>query len=102
MTSQCSAQLWFIMTSQHISHSKFIYQQTKRVQHAYLLSGPMEPVTEISFIPLNKIVPIMEVKMGSYNCSGFNVRKIPAIKELLKTLCEVNAKNREFALPDQN
>ena len=42
-----------------------------------------EYVYEISFIPLNKFVPIMDIKMGSYNCRGFNVSKIPVIKELL-------------------
>ena len=46
-------------------------------------TGPKEYVSEISFIPLNKRIPIMEIKMGSYNCRGFNVSKIPAIKELL-------------------
>ena len=37
-------------------------------------------LSEIPFIPLNKLVPILEIKMGSYNCRGFNVSRIPAIK----------------------
>ena len=100
MASQCSTQLCFLMNSQHISHSKLLFRQTKRLLHAYLPSSPKEYVSEISFIPLNKLIPIMEIKMCSYNCRGFNVSKIPAIKELLND-CDVLLIQETWLLPHE-
>ena len=100
MTSQCSAQLLFLMNSQHITLSKLLLRQTKRVLHAYLPSGPNEYVAKLSFIPLNKLVPIMKIKMGSCNCRGFNISKIPAIKELLND-CDVLLIQETWLLPQE-
>ena len=57
-------------------------------------------MSEISFIPLNKLVPIMEIKMGSYNGRGFNVSRIPAIKELLNE-CDVLLIQETWLLPHE-
>ena len=72
----------------------------QRVPHAYLPSGPKEYVYEFSFIPLNKLVPIMEIKMGSYNCRGLNVSTIPAIKDLLND-CDVLLIQETWLLPHE-
>ena len=42
----------------------------------------------------------MEIKMGSYNCRGFNVSKIPAIKELLN-VCDVLLLQETWLLPHE-
>ena len=55
---------------------------------------------EISFIPLNKLVPILEIKMGPYNCRGFNVSNIPAFKELLND-CDVLLIQETWLLPHE-
>ena len=57
-------------------------------------------MSEISFIPLNKCIPIMEIKMGSYNCRDFNVSKIPAIKELFND-CDVLLIQETWLLPHE-
>ena len=57
-------------------------------------------MSEISFIPLNKLIPIMEIKLGSYNCRGLNVRKLPAIKELLND-CDVLLIQETWLLPHE-
>ena len=98
MTSQCATQLWFLMDSQHIC--QLLFRQTKIMMHAYLPSGPKKCVSEISFIPLNKLAPIMEIKMGSYNCRGFNVSKLPEIKELLND-CDVLLNQETGLLPHE-
>ena len=49
---------------------------------------------------VNKLVPIMEIKMGSYNCRGFNVSKIPAIKELLND-CDILLIQETWLLPHE-
>ena len=47
-----------------------LLRKTKRVPHSHLPSGLKEYVSEISFIPLNKLVAIMEIKICTYNCRG--------------------------------
>ena len=53
-----------------------------------------------SLIPLNKLVPIMDIKMSSYNCRGFDVSKIPAIKKLLND-CDVLLIQETWLLPHE-
>ena len=50
--------------------------------------------------PVNKLVPIMEIKMGSYNCRGFNVSKVHATKELLND-CDVLLLQETWLLPHE-
>ena len=61
-----------------ISNELAPYKSFKVTIPSDLSSGTKECASDISFISLNK--PILEIKMGSYNCRGFNVNKSPAIK----------------------
>ena len=57
-------------------------------------------MSEISFNPLNKLVQIMEIKICSYNCRGFNISKIPTIEELLNE-CDVLLIQETWLLPHE-